>query len=195
MVTHLTKPAVDASGLTEEASNLLATENLITILKEGVLRGSTTEKGFIVGNMPAVCFQDAPLYGLIQNVQHEYQRREKNPRERYRYCGVGLAFSKWYVFTNGGRPVLYEQTETSKNILPPSEYWRIVNFSIRIGGDEVIDWTHEREWRVPRALQFERKFAHVVLYDKPCWDHFLANCPPEILYEIYGVTVLKSILM
>lgn len=193
--THLTKPSCDTKGLSEDEINQLATENLINILKDGVIYGSTTEKGFIVGETPAVCFQDAPFYSLVQNVEYELQRRRANPNERYRYCGVGLAFRKHYIFSKGGRPVFYEQTELAKKLLPEHEYWRIVNFKLLIENNP-IDWTHEREWRLPNELKFELNSAHILLYDKKvCWDFFLKNCPEEIFREIYGITILKSIMM
>jgi hypothetical protein len=195
MVTHLTKPPGDTTGMSEEEIDVLAVRNLIKILEDSVIFGSTTDSGFIVGRTPAVCFQEAPLYGLVQNVEHEYRRRTENPAERRRYCGIGLAFSKWYVFTHGGRPVLYEQTSVAKRILPETEYWRIVNIDLTIGGDACIDWTHEREWRLPGDFNFTRKFAHVVLHDARCWKYFIENCPTEIFHEIYGITVLKSIMM
>jgi hypothetical protein len=122
LLTHLTKPGLDIKGLSEDEINKLATENLIKILQDRVINGSTTEKGFIVGNTPAVCFQDVPIYGLIENIEHEVQRRRDNPNERYRYCGVGLGFNKRYIFKLGGRPVIYEKTEIAKKILPKDEY-------------------------------------------------------------------------
>lgn len=195
MVTHLTKPSCDAKNLRKEKINQLATENLIKILKDGVIKGSTTQSGFIIGSTPAVCFQDAPFYGLIQNIEHEYQRQNKNSTERKRYCGVGLAFSKREVFQKGGRPVFYEETEIAKKLLHKSEYWRIVNFSIPSNSENMIDWTHEREWRLPNDMKFEVNLAHVVLYDKKCWDFFIENCPEEIFKKIYGITILKSIMM
>jgi hypothetical protein len=98
MVTHLTKPSVDVEGKSLSEIDMLATANLIRILKDGRINGSTTQKGFIVGKRPAVCFQDVPHYGLIQNVEHELGRRRQNPGERIRYCGVGLCFKKSFVF-------------------------------------------------------------------------------------------------
>jgi hypothetical protein len=195
MVTHLTKPSVEIGLKDESEINRYATANLIKILQDGQLIGSTTDRGFIVGKTPAVCFQDAPLYGLIQNVEHEYRRRQENPREKIRYCGVGLAFSKWYVFTRGGRPVMYEKTSYAKEMLPESEHWRIVNLSLEMNSSICIDWTHEREWRVPQEFRFDVGYAHVLLYDKQCWDFFLNDCPPAVFRGIHGITVLKSIMM
>ena len=195
LLTHLTKPTSDTKGLSEDEINKLATENLIKILQDGVIYGSTTEKGFIVGQTPAVCFQDVPIYGLIENIEHELQRRRNNPNERYRYCGVGLGFNKRYIFKLGGRPVIYEKTETAKKILPKDEYWRVVNFDIDLSKNFLIDWTHEREWRLPNEFRFKPFETHVLLYNKICWDFFRDNCPKEVLEQIDGITVLRRVLL
>jgi hypothetical protein len=194
-VTHLTKPSRNIEQLTDEDEiNKLATENLIQILKDRVIRGSTTKTGFIVGETPAVCFQDVPFYSLIQNIEHERQRRSANSNERYRYCGVGLVFKKPYIFSRGGRPVFYEQTKIAKKLLPEDQYWRIVNFDIS-DANEIIDWTHEREWRLPKELKFELKKTHILLYNTICWKFFIGNCPKEIFQEIAGVTILQNLIM
>ena len=194
-ITHLTKPSFNIEKLTDENEiNQRATENLIKILNDRVIEGSTTEKGFIVGGTPAVCFQDVPFYSLIQNIEHERQRRSANSNERYRYCGVGLAFKKPYIFSRGGRPVFYEQTKIAKNLLPEDQYWRIVNFDIS-GSNKIIDWTHEREWRLPIELKFELSKTHILLYNKVCWKFFIENCPKEIFQEIAGVTILQNLIM
>ena len=199
MVAHLTKPApdVDTKGMDDSKIAVSATANLIQILKDGKIRGSTTDKGFIVGKTPAVCFQDVPHSGLIQNVEHEALRRKQFPWERIRYCGVGLCFSKIYVYGQGGRPVIYDKTEILKRTLSEAEYWRIVNFDL---GDfnNIIDWTHEREWRLPKDMTFKLNTAsrpHIVLYDKACWDYFIEHSTKEVLEGIHTITVLKSILM
>ena len=48
-LTHLTK-----GNTVEEAFT-----NLLKILEEKILIGSTTETGFIIGSRPAVCLQEA----------------------------------------------------------------------------------------------------------------------------------------
>lgn len=65
-VTHLTKPSgVISRDMSFEEINLRVVDNLIKILKEQKINGSTTQSGYIVGEKRAVCFQDAPLYALI----------------------------------------------------------------------------------------------------------------------------------
>lgn len=198
MVTHLTKPTeteINNIEITNQRElNLRAVDNLIRILKDKNINGSTS-KGFIIGDMPAVCFQEVPIYSLIQNVQYEYLQRKQGNSHKVRYCGVGLSFGKFYVFTKGGRPVIYEDKEKMKKLLSSTEYWRIVNTKLICEDPNIIDWTHEREWRCKNHFEFELDVAHVILYDMECYKYFYEKCPPEILSEIYGVTILKSVLM
>ncbi|ODA42711.1 DUF2971 domain-containing protein [Desulfosporosinus sp. BG] len=196
MVTHLTKPKdITLTTKDENEINFRAVDSLINILKERKIYGSTTQSGFIIGNTPAVCFQDVPFYGLIQNVEYEKELRMTDKSHKIRYCGVGLVFSKFYIFGKGGRPVFYEQTEKAKKILPENEYWRVVNYQVLTGNSKIIDWTHEREWRVPGDIEFELSLPHIVLYDKACWDYFNDMCPEDIIQQVYGTTILKSLLM
>lgn len=196
MVTHLTKPRDNTLSLKDEDEiNFSAVDSLINILKEKRIHGSTTKSGFIIGRTPAVCFQDVPFYGLIQNVEYEKKLRLTERSHKIRYCGVGLVFSKFYIFGKGGRPVFYEQLEKAKKILPENEYWRIVNYQVLTDNPKIIDWTHEREWRISGDIEFELSLPHIVLYDKACWDYFYERCPNDIIRQIHGITILKSILM
>ena len=56
--------------LTRETEELTSLDVLIKILNDKKIKGSTNS-GFIRGSEKAVCFQDAPLNGLSQNVRHE----------------------------------------------------------------------------------------------------------------------------
>lgn len=199
-VTHLTRPPAEdiTDGMSFDEINKMAVDNLIKILKDRRINGSSKE-GFIVGNKRAVCFQDAPLYGLIQNVEHERSRRESGEDEKLRYCGVGLSFVKTDIYQGyNGRPVIYEKKEKAKDLLPPDEWWRIVNYDFKYDNRwDIIDWTHEREWRVPGDMDFEynKGFVHVILYNPECVRYFLKRCPAEIVEKIYGITTLKSVLI
>lgn len=198
MVTHLTKPTEEdlkkIDVLTESEVNLKAVDNLIKILIDKKINGSTS-KGFINGDTPAVCFQEVPMYSLVQNVKYEQLQRKEDKSKKIRYCGVGLAFGKFYVFTKGGRPVIYDDTETMKTILPKEHHWRIVKMKLIMDNPNIIDWSHEREWRCPESFSFELRITHIILYDNKCYKYFCENCPKSILDEIYGITILKSILM
>ena len=200
-LTHLTKPnPIPTSKMDFDQLNLLAVDNLIKILKDKEINGSNGS-GYIIGNKNAVCFQEAPLYALIQNVEFERKLYEKSSFNKIRYCGVGLSFIKPFIyFESSGRPVIYEKSEVAKSMLSREEYWRIVNLNYNLINREdnawdIVDWTHEREWRVPGNLQFEYLNTHIVLYNPRCVTYFIENCPKNILNEICGITTLTSVLM
>lgn len=89
-LTHLTK-GVDK----DDAFN-----NLINILEEKKIRGSTKKKGFICGEISAVCLQDAPLFAIAENLQYEeVLRKEEN--QKVRYYGFGIRFQKDFIYQQG----------------------------------------------------------------------------------------------
>ena len=196
MLTHLTRPnSHNLSSMTEDQLNIASVDNLIKILEDKKIIGSSTASGFIIGNKRAVCFQDAPLQGIIQNVENEIENRLNKKTNKVRYCGNGLIFSKYYVFGKGGRPVIYDITDEAKAYLPIEQHWRIVNLQLTTSPPKTIDWTHEREWRLSEDFDFGYELTHIVLYNKMSYDHFKENCPKHILDEIHGITILKSIIM
>lgn len=175
-LTHLTRRTPTESAVAV----------LLKILAEQTIRGST--EGFIVGDRPAVCFQDAPLVGLAQNIRHEQEER-RGKESRIRYEGVGLTFNKTYAFALGARPVIYDDTDTAKAFLPPSEYWRIVRLDLR-DAKNMIDWTHEREWRVPGDFHFSRTHAALIVTNSDEYRELIARASAGLLSEVYAVTVL-----
>ena len=181
-VTHFTK----ANG------NNKAIDILIKILNEKKILGSSPEIGFIVGKSNAVCFQDAPLYGLTQNLIHEQYNRDKN-NPKVRYQGFGLGFSKKFAFEKGARPVIYELRETAKSILPENDWWRIVSFDLA-DDENITDWTHEREWRVKGDFTFELKDVYVYLVKEKDYKSFLSKASDEIIRGIKGIVVLDPVL-
>lgn len=194
MLTHLTKPSQnsDINNLSFDDINIKAVDTLIKILKDKKINGSTTTSGFIIGSRPAVCFQDAPMIGLMQNILHEEERNKNTSSRKVRYCGVGLAFRKPFIFRSNGRPVLYESTAIAKSLLSPNEHWRIVNFELN-NPQKYIDWTHEREWRVPDNFLFDYGQVHVILYNSRCYTYFIKNCPQNIIDSVGGITTLAMV--
>ncbi|MCZ2260603.1 DUF2971 domain-containing protein [Sporosarcina sp. G11-34] len=157
-VYHLTKAETNNDG----KENLSALDRLVKIITERKLIGSSTKSGFITGDRKTVCFQDAPISGIVQNVLHENTYKE-DLGGKIRYTYFGLAFPKPYIFQQGGRPVFYEEKANAKNILPLKEHWRIVDFSL-LDKDNIVDWTHEREWRLPAdEFHFELSKATILL--------------------------------
>jgi len=196
MLTHLTRPNNEFNDIENESEiNRASVDNLIKILNDKCINGSNTSSGFIIGDTPAVCFQDAPLYGIIQNVQNEIDSRKQGKSSKIRYTGNGLLFSKFYVYGKCGRPVIYDRSVDAKRYLPKEQYWKIVNLELTVTPSKTIDWSHEREWRVPNSFKFTYDLTHIILYDKESYDYFLSKCDSSILKELHGITILKSILM
>lgn len=191
-------------GFNEQAYkelNLKAVDTLIKILKVGTINGSTTESGFIIGDRTAACFQELPLEAIKQNIEIEQERMKYSTKPKVRYCGVGVSFDRFYVYEQEGRPVIYEEKETAKKFLNDNkdEYWRIVNFKLERKEPYVedlfsktkpiktkdlettiIDWTHEREWRVPESFVFDlvddfklNNHLYLIFKDKETYDYFL----------------------
>lgn len=182
--------------LTRDSATNKALDVLLKILGDQKLVGSTTTSGFIVGTTPAVCLQESPVYSLAQNIYTEQSYREKNPSAKTRYLGFGLQFAKTEVFSKGGRPVLYEKTATAKAFLPPGEWWRIVNFDL-MTSSAVVDWSHEREWRVPNELSFELNQVAVLLPNQMAYRVFVKRClamsRPDFLTDTRGIVQLASV--
>lgn len=189
-LTHLTKNG-SVDGRPAQVYDVL-----FAILKQKCIIGSTTQKGFIVGNTPAVCFQDSPLASLVQNIYFEQKFRAVKKDAKIRYLPFGLMFEKDYAFKKGARPVFYEQTEDSKSILPSTEWWRIVNMDLE-NSESIVDWTHEREWRCPNDFLFEYEDVRVVLSNANGYQRFIELCEKDgskIHHKIAGIIVLDSVL-
>lgn len=186
-LAHLTKPSEDGTSVQKV---------LLKILKDKKLEGSG-EKGFIVGNMKAVCLQESPLYSLTQNIYYEQKLRKGEKTKKIRYLGFGLLFEKSFVFRNNGRPVIYDKTQEAKDYLPSNQWWRIVNLDL--GNDDIIiDWTHEREWRVPNELKFELKDISVLVPNKNAYKYMIKICKKEgidLINEVRGIINLQDLLI
>jgi len=172
-IVHLTR-GVDSSK--NEVEHLV--DSLFQILDSRIIKPSTSEKGFINGNISATCFQESPIIGIGQNIINEQNYRKINDKAKVRYKACGLQFSKLYAFKKGVRPVIYEQTAIAKEFLPPDQYWRIVNFDLS-NEKSIIDWTHEREWRCPGGFNFEIEHASVILPNQAAYRLFVKRCLAE----------------
>ncbi len=184
-ITHLTK-GVDNDD---------AFQNLLKILIDKKIKGSTTSSGFIIGSTPAVCLQEAPLNAIAENLLYEEKLINDN-NSKIRYFAFGLRFNKILVYKKGGRPVIYEESKLMKKMLKPEEHWRIVDFELA-DKNSVTDWSHEREWRVPNELTFEYKYLEIILPSAEYYKEFINYCidnnRTDILTGINGIITLNSI--
>ena len=102
-LTHLTRADTDQNAF----------EKLWKIITEKKLIGSGNS-GYVVGNRRAVCFQEIPLYSIVENLLFE-----DSIKENKRYSWFGLRFNKIEMYHKGARPVLYGKTEELRSILMP----------------------------------------------------------------------------
>lgn len=83
-----------------------------------------------------------------------------------------------------------------KSILPKDEHWRIVNYDLS-KQQHMIDWTHEREWRVPGDIEFEYKNIEVLVSSNVYYKKFIEYCIQkdklDMLQEINGIVVMNTI--
>ena len=190
-LVHLTRAA------TVGGRELTPVDVLLKILRERTITGSTTDSGFIRGVRRAVCFQDAPLFSIAQNLKFEKELRQ-TATTRKRYSGCGLIFSKYYLFQNGCKPVIYDKVEDGEQYLSDNELYRLVKFDIS-NTDQFIDWTHEREWRMPDNFEFRIDWSGIVLETKEDYREFIQKSLLEenegILESVCGIIVLDALLM
>lgn len=179
-VTHLTRGESDNDAF----------KNLWKILVDKKINGSGNS-GFINGRQKAVCLQELPLPAIAENLMYEAEFENE-----VRYSPFGVRFHKGYVYKKGGRPVIYEDKDIMKQLLPEKEYWRIVNLKLS-DSNTYIDWMHEREWRVPGNLQFGYKNIEVIVKSYFYYRKFVQMCIDEerldILTGIRGIITLDSI--
>lgn len=182
--------------LTRESSTLTMIDILYSILKDKKIKGSTTSSGFIVGNEKAVCFQDAPLYSICQNTFFEQKERKKDKTYKLRYRAVGLLFNKQFAYKKGARPVIYEKTDIAKAFLPSSEHWRIVNFNLE-NDNSIIDWTHEREWRIKGDFEFELSDVTIIVIRQSHIKELISKFDKDgidLMNKIKGIVTLEHLL-
>ena len=145
-LVHLTRERVERPPFLENGVTRIVKpfEVLKEILTSGVLKGSGND-GYVKGTRKAVCFSEIPL-----SVLHNFANPPSAQNEKGKYRFYGLAFSKRNIFEAGGRPVIYLPDSEGESI-PEDEEWRQVRYEYGS-----VDWTHEREWRLPGDLDLTK---------------------------------------
>lgn len=110
---------------------------LSKILSEGKLIG--TSKWTYGYN--CICFTEAPMqeFNSIFDLIEIVSSKEERPR----YEPYGVAVSKKWLFSKGGRPVIYDHPDAIKEC-PENMKYRFVPYDPQ----HEIDYTWEREWRI-----------------------------------------------
>ncbi|MGN0405346.1 MAG: hypothetical protein ACI4F1_09000 [Bariatricus sp.] len=126
-----------------------AYETLVKILQSGILESCKSKRNnydTVEGNKKVVCFQDASFDSM-----NEIMTGEEWCDMNTRYSKFGIQLDKIALFESGARPVIYDKKSEILNVIDEDMKWRVVNLDL--GYISCIDWTHEREWRIPKDVK------------------------------------------
>lgn len=143
-LVHLTREIDEGNGPFE--SLLLSPRPKRYVAPFDVLRKILTEAtiagglGFVKGKRRVACFSEIPLASITH-----FATKPDEKLARYRYYGV--AVTKQAAYSQGGRPVIY-LPDSESDWVPEDQKWRLVRFEPH----NRIDYTREREWRVPDSF-------------------------------------------
>lgn len=161
LVVHFTRDRsltvdwkVDICHPLYEYKQASASRRLKNILRESTVYASPIP--FVEENPNAVCFSEC-VWPAIADLSDKYSP-------------YGLAFNKRVLFNRGGGPALYmrgDMLQESETEIPAEMRALISPFDpdavLREGRPH--DWIHEREWRLPRDLEFVDAEVEYVIVD------------------------------
>ena len=187
-VVHFTK---DTPPIVEEQTEprasqiapMTAKDRLFSILDSGEILATRMPWT----NRPAVCFTECTWGSLLFHAQ--------------RYSRFGVGFHKAFLFAAGGGPAIYLPPglmEHQKSHVPPGTFpfhsqvfafitpfippYAPKDYKDKFWGDRAsIDFSHEREWRVPHSLTFEAGKVAFVIVDSYA---DMAKAPKKLKDEI-----------
>lgn len=154
-IAHFTSNCKNPS-VVESISCLSAKERLVNILNEKNIRTSVLPWV----NRQAVCFTECPWSSLLAHSD--------------RYSPYGLGFHKGRIFAAGGGPAYYVRADHYKQqswendihtfVTPFWPFYRPNKLKTPDFLDgKTVDYSHEREWRVPHDFYFEYKHIEFVI--------------------------------
>lgn len=141
------KPCVEKNNPANAfAKGRSARDRLVSILKQRTIKSSTLPWV----KREAVCFTECVWGSLLSHAT--------------KYSPYGIGFSKEYIFNHGGNPIFYVRPKLYENqqwnddthiftspFLPEYSQEKMKSTP----NAKRVDYTHEREWRLPCELQFE----------------------------------------
>lgn len=149
-----------------------AFRRLQKIIGEGTTLGSNH---LIKGGVPCVCMSEAPVQSLMDGL--------RNYTGYTRYSPFGIMFDKVWAFSRGGRPAIYEP-DAEFELLTESNRWRHVRYEPTM--TPAIDFTWEREWRIPVSeLNFGSGDAVIVVPSRELADQLVREHDLNQDYEIW----------
>lgn len=162
------------TGETEE----LAFKRLQKIIREKKLIGSNK---MIKGGYRCVCFSEAPVASLPGGLVNEDYYSKYSP--------FGIMVSKKWLFTKGGRPVIY-QPFSEYDPLQESHRWRHMTLELRDTHSK-SDFTWEREWRINcDELPFDQSSAKIVVRDSNWAARLLQEHDDDQVYTVMQYSLI-----
>lgn len=163
-LAHFTK---DSELSVNEDSNAVwsykdmnAQEKLISILESKVIKASSMPWT----NARAVCFTECPWSSLMAHTT--------------RYSAYGIGFSKKIVYAKNGGPVYYMRPDHYNEQMQDNTFVKhVLPFITPFAPEyrprrmkemfpQTVDYSHEREWRVPHDFPFKYKdISFIILSD------------------------------
>jgi hypothetical protein len=136
-----------------------ALQNIISILEDEKVRAGTLPWT----NRPAVCLTEFPWASLVSHAEQ--------------YSPYAVGFGKNHVFAAGGGPAFYVRADHwdkqnwnndiktfATPFWPPYRPARLKSEKFLNG--KTVDYTHEREWRVPHDFTFKLEGVAFIILDK-----------------------------
>jgi hypothetical protein len=134
-----------------------AYDNLISILSQGLIKAGAVPWT----KQPAVCFTECPWSSLLDHAK--------------RYAPYAVGFGKHHVFAAGGGPAYYVRADHFRKqqwdhdvytFVTP--FWPAYRPDSLKGKEhldgKIVDYSHEREWRIPHEFTFDPgRVAFVIL--------------------------------
>lgn len=151
--TNDRKPCSDAkSNATAHVVGMSAKDRLIAILNAQTILASRLPWN----SRDAVCLTECPWGSLLDHAK--------------RYSPYGIGFNKAFIFGTGGGPAYYVRADHYQNqhwddsvhtfVTPFWPSYRPTKLRKNgVLGDKNVDYSHEREWRVPHELKFN--YSHI----------------------------------
>ena len=160
-------------------------DNLVSILNDKTIRAGTLPWT----NLSAVCFTECPWPSLIKHAES--------------YSPYGIGFAKPRIFAAGGGPAYYvradhfRKQQWEEHVMAfATPFWpayrpTALHDAKHLGG-KTVDYSHEREWRIPHNFTFEysqvefvvvKSYEDMARFPKPLKDAIGRN--RFILVEIY----------
>ncbi len=179
-LAHFTKEyaSVDNNNCLDESfKRMSAKDKLISILKTKTIYKSTMPWT----NMEAVCFTECPWSSFVEHSLN--------------YSSYGVGFSKKFIFGKHGAPAIYMRVDTFikekdsnftniceeiKFLITPFQPIYTPSRVKRLS-KRPVDYTHEREWRIPDTLNFEYKDVQFVIVKS---NEDFISFPPDLRQAI-----------